>query len=260
MPRYGLVILGGTFDRLHRGHEALLETAFSLGRTVAIGVTTDAFLAAHPKPRAGRLQPFRLRRAAVARWVARHHPGRPVRIVPLADRFGGSLDPEVDALVVSAETAEGGRAVNRERARRGLGPVPVAVVPLVLADDLRPVSSRRIRAGEIDRAGRRRTPLPVVVSVPDLATRTWAARAVRRAFPTARFRFRGAGATGRPVGTPPGTLRVTLRPVGTNDWSVGIRTAEVVLHPRPLGGRTEAVRVRRLASLLRPASGRGGRI
>ncbi|EQD49296.1 cytidyltransferase-related domain protein, partial [mine drainage metagenome] len=181
MPRDTLAVLGGTFDRLHRGHEALLETAFALGRSVAIGVTTDAFLAAHPKPHADRLQPYRTRRAAVARWVARHHPDRPVRIVPLADRFGGSLAPEVGVLVVSVETASGGRAVNRERALRGLRPVRLATVPLVLADDLRPVSSRRIRAGTVDRAGRRRTPLPVVVSVPDAASRRWVVRAVRRA-------------------------------------------------------------------------------
>ncbi len=259
MPRYALAVVGGTFDHLHRGHEALLRTAFALGRTVAIGVTTDAYLAAHPKPAAPRLQPYRRRRAAVARWVARRFPGRPVRIVPLADRFGGSLAPEVGVLIVSAETAEGGRAVNRERARLGRRPVPVAVVPIVLADDLRPVSSRRIRAGEIDPSGRRTAPLPVAIAAPDVRSRRWVARAVRTAFPPARVRHAADPGRGE-LAAPKGGLAVEVRTGADGRWSVRLRSAEVRLDPRRLPGRSERERERALGAVLRPAAARAGRI
>ena len=186
-PRYGHAVLGGTFDRLHAGHVALLATAFRLGRTVSIGVTTDAFLAAHPKPDAGRIPSYATRRRALRRWLTRRYPEARWKVVPLGDRFGRSVEPGVDVLVVSADTLKGGRAVNAERRRRGRSVTALAVVPLVLADDLLPVSSRRIRAGTIDRTGRRRSPLPFGLGLSEEADREAALRAIRRVFPSARI-------------------------------------------------------------------------
>ncbi len=197
MPARFLAVLGGTFDRLHRGHEALLAAAFRSGDSVAIGVTTDRFLAAHRKPDAARLEPYAVRARRLHAWLRRHYPGRRWRTVPLDDVFGGSVARGVGALVVSADTLAGGRAVNRERRRRGLPVVPLVVVPLVLADDLRPISSRRIRAGEIDRDGHRLSPIEVGLAVERPADGPAAARGVRNAFPTARLTlvgFAGRGA------------------------------------------------------------------
>ena len=36
-----LLGMGGTFDHLHDGHKYLLDTAFSLGQEVHIGLTTE---------------------------------------------------------------------------------------------------------------------------------------------------------------------------------------------------------------------------
>jgi pantetheine-phosphate adenylyltransferase len=186
VPRYGRVVLGGTFDHLHVGHEAMLSTAFAAGRSVAIGLTTPSFLAAHPKPGEAKIQPFATRRRELTRWLAARYPRSRWAVVPLNDGFGRSVDDGVDALVVSADTLVGGQAVNAERQRRGRRPVPVLTVPLVLADDLRPVSSRRIRAGEIDRDGRRLGAIRVGLSVESTADRAPAAKGIRRAFPHAR--------------------------------------------------------------------------
>ena len=186
MPRSGRVVLGGTFDRLHVGHEALLETAFRAGRSVAIGLTTDRYLAGHPKPGVARVRTYRTRRAALRRWLSARYPARRWRVTALDDPYGGSVGEGVEALVVSADTVAGGRAVNAERRRRGRRPVPLLVVPLVLADDLRPVSSRRIRAGEIDRNGRRRSPIRIGLAVEAADDLAAAALGIRQAFPRAR--------------------------------------------------------------------------
>jgi pantetheine-phosphate adenylyltransferase len=243
--RYGRVVLGGTFDRFHVGHEALLRTAFELGRSVAIGLTSRAFLSAHPKPGATAIASEASRRASLRRWLRRHYPSGRWTIVPIDDRLGGAVDEGVDALVVSADTVGGGRAVNRERARRGRAPVPLVVVPLVLADDLEPLSSRRIRAGEVDRDGHRRSPIEVGL-VAAAADRPAAARGVRRAFPRARV---SSPRTLRTRGSGPAALRRLARQArgrralgvavvrdGRAGWKVAVGSRRVVLVPRRIGG------------------------
>ena len=41
MKKYNKVCLGGTFDRIHIGHEKLLKIAFEVGEDVIIGLTSD---------------------------------------------------------------------------------------------------------------------------------------------------------------------------------------------------------------------------
>lgn len=254
MPRYARAVLGGTFDRFHVGHEALLSTAFRLGRTVAVGVTTDAYLAAHPKPEARRIAPYRVRRRALSRWLRHRFPGRAFSIHALEDRFGGSVGPGVSVLVVSADTTAGAAAVNVERARLGRRRVPVAVVPLVLADDLRPVSSRRIRAGEIDRRGRVLAAIPVELRLDDESAFGWAARAVRAVFPRARLTRRRA-APRRPnrPSTPPSGLRVDVRRRAQGGWMVVEAIPGTTLRARSLHGEGPRALERGLRHLLRPA-------
>ena len=263
MPRFGRAVLGGTFDRLHVGHVALLAVAMATGRRVAIGITTARFLRLHPKPEGPAIQSYAIRRHALDRWLSTHYPRSRYALTPLEDPFGGSVGPGVDALVVSAETAKGGGRVNRERRRRGLRPVPIVIVPLVLADDLRPVSSRRIRAGEIDRLGRRRIPIDVGVAVERRGDRVPAERAIRRTFPRARIRFvpvrrAGPGVAARRA------RRLAARARGHRELGLAIVPAgsdrivvecsrEVTLRPRALSGDPPEALRRALERLLRPS-------
>ena len=260
MPRYGRVVLGGTFDRLHVGHEALLATAFRAGRSVAIGLTTEQYLSRHPKPVGRRIQPYPSRRRALRRWLSARYRGTRWTVVPLDDGFGGSVREGVDALVVSADTVAGGRAVNAERRRRGLPAVPVLVVPLVLADDLRPLSSRRVRAGEVDRFGRRRSVIEVGLAVDAVEDRASATRGIRRAFPrahvvVARFPLRSThrtdrlGAAARSAAQR-GELGVAVARTPGGRREVVVRSSEVALEPHVLPRLAPAAFSTALARLL----------
>jgi pantetheine-phosphate adenylyltransferase len=259
VKRVGRAVLGGTFDHLHLGHESLLETAFRVGRSVGIGLTSERYLAAHPKPDGRRVQSYSTRRRALTAWLRAHHPADRWRVVRLDDGFGGSVAPGVGVLVVSAETVEGGRAVNAERRRRGLPSVPLVVVPLALADDLRPLASRRIRAGEIDAQGRRRTPLRVALRTSRAEDAGPARRAIRTVFPRAVVLPDGgsSGASaGRSAPTPLSgrvpDLRIDVVRKARGGWRATERSTELRLAPVEIPGNSAAALARGLEGLLRP--------
>jgi pantetheine-phosphate adenylyltransferase len=150
--RYRTAATGGTFDHIHRGHFALLAKSFEVGDRVVIGVTSDAFAAKEGKRPD---QPYAKRVSELRAAIAKAFPGREYLIAKLDDYFGpGIASAEVEAIVVSRETAKRVSIANSLRQAKGFPPLEVVVVDYVLAQDSRPISSSRIRKGEIDAEGR----------------------------------------------------------------------------------------------------------
>jgi pantetheine-phosphate adenylyltransferase len=150
--RYKTVATGGTFDHIHRGHIALLTKSFEVGDRVVIGVTSDEFALKEGK---NPDQSYEERTSALDAVIKERFPGRNFIVAKLDDYFGpGIVSPDVEAIVVSRETAKRVPIANRLRAANGYSPLEVVVVDYVLADDSRPISSTRIRLGEIDAEGR----------------------------------------------------------------------------------------------------------
>jgi pantetheine-phosphate adenylyltransferase len=264
-----VAVLGGTFDRLHAGHLALLDAAFANADTVGIGLTTARYLALHPKPFPGRIRSYSERRRSLDRRVRARYPGRQFRIVPLDDAFGGSVRPGVDVLVVSEETRAGARLVNRRRRELHLPRVRVVAIPRVLGEDLRPIAGRRIRERVIDTSGRRRTPIEVTSSSNDPALLEAARRAVKEAFFPIRVHWTTPRWVARTAGRPPARLarEVAARSSHRSDLSIAIvrsgggATYLAVATPDgPFGGIRLSARpeetVRRVARWLRPGSSR----
>lgn len=152
-PRYGVVAMGGTFDVLHRGHRRLLKRAFTIGRTVMIGITSDEFAKTLHKPH--KVDSYPRRKNDVERLLSRWGVLTRATIVPLTDRFGPTIRlPRIHALVVSRRTLKTAYEINAKRRARGLKPLIIDPIDLIMAEDRRPISSTRIRRGRIDREGR----------------------------------------------------------------------------------------------------------
>jgi pantetheine-phosphate adenylyltransferase len=150
--KFKTVATGGTFDHIHRGHFALLAKSFEVGDSVIIGVTSDDFIRREGKnPDQGYLE----RVKALEEYIHTKFPGRRYIIAKLDDYFGpGIASREVEAIVVSKETASRVPLANSLREEKGFPPLEVVVVDYVLADDSKPISSTRIRNGEIDFQGK----------------------------------------------------------------------------------------------------------
>ena len=154
LMKYKMVATGGTFDHLHRGHIALLSRSFEVGDAVVIGVTSDAFAQKEGKnPDQGYAERVR----ALEALIRKDFPGRRYIIAKLDDYFGpGIASPDVQAIVVSKETAKRVSIANALRKEKGFPPLETVVVDFVLGEDSKPISSTRIRKGEIDTEGKPR--------------------------------------------------------------------------------------------------------
>lgn len=153
MPkRFRIVATGGTFDEIHLGHIALLSKAFQSGDKVIIGVSSDEFA----KKRGKKLNHnYDQRVASLRNKISKEFGDVTYVIAKLDADFGPAVTSgEVDALVASRETETKGASLNEMRAKRGLPEVRIIAVDIVRAEDGSPISSTRIRAGEIDQAGR----------------------------------------------------------------------------------------------------------
>jgi len=151
--RFRLVGVGGTFDILHKGHEALLRKALEAGDRVQIGVTSDQFVRRMKKLH--NVHPYSVRVEGIRRFLQNENALERTEIVAIDDKYGtATTSLDMEALVVGKEKLRVAKRINKIRQDSRLRPVELIEAEMILAEDQRPVSASRIRKGEITRTGK----------------------------------------------------------------------------------------------------------
>ena len=153
MKKFRKVAVGGTFDEFHRGHRVLLTKAFEIGERVAIGLCSDKFVVKMGKPHV--TAPYAERLKELEAFLKDLGVSGRVEFVPLDDPFGTTLSGScIEALVVSEETKSVALEINKKRREARLPQLGVVTVVMVPSENCAPISTTRIRRGEMDREGR----------------------------------------------------------------------------------------------------------
>ena len=143
---YKYVGLGGSFDHLHEGHKELLKCAFKIGEKVGIALTTNELHSG--KTDQEFIESFEIRKRNLKKFIIEilRKEVHQFEIMPLNDPFGIAItDKSLQAHVSSMETYEVAFKINQIRLERGLKPLTIIIIPLVLNQKGQKISSSEIR-------------------------------------------------------------------------------------------------------------------
>lgn len=143
--------LGGTFDHFHIGHQEFLRQAAQVAEHLVIGITDPKLITT--KLHNAAIEKYEVREKSVTSFCQAQ--GWSFETVRLKDVYGPTLtDNEINVIFVSETTVNGAKEINKKRNELNLTTLPV-VKGLLLRDKADEViSSERIRAGAINRAGK----------------------------------------------------------------------------------------------------------
>ncbi|MFW9806277.1 MAG: pantetheine-phosphate adenylyltransferase, partial [Candidatus Thorarchaeota archaeon] len=143
-------VFAGTFDHLHEGHKHIIRQAFRLSKTVAFGLTTDQMLSYKSDRKL--IQPYNERLSVLEAFIKSEFDMERASIFPIETTEGGADKmKDLDALIVSDEigVVQNAFDINQLRVENGLKRFHIIVIPRVRTMDGRPLSSSRIRRGEV---------------------------------------------------------------------------------------------------------------
>ncbi len=146
------VCVGGTFNVLHKGHLRLLNKALDISGCngfLFIGIANGKLIF-HKRD----VKSFEKRKNQIIKMITQRKCVPTVLIEPIIDRFGPTIENDFDVIVVSEETKATAEEINRIRKQRGKKSIKIVEIPMVYADDGKPISSSRISNGDITMDGR----------------------------------------------------------------------------------------------------------
>lgn len=156
MPNTG--ILGGTFDTLHDGHHALLNTAFREGDHLRIGLTSDSFA---NERRTRDVNPFDKRRDKLVEACKTYENIHDCtfQILEITGAYNEATESDADFIAISPEPKIQDRVNEINRTREESDKERLRIIETKRVNDYsgNRISSTKVKKGEINRHGERVT-------------------------------------------------------------------------------------------------------
>jgi uncharacterized protein (UPF0218 family)/phosphopantetheine adenylyltransferase len=149
--KYNHLVLAGTFDHFHKGHQYFINSALSHTKKLSCGITTG--WANKGKVLKQNIQNLSLRTKAFNNHLKQHKISSHVHWFYLHNPVGPAITNQFDALAVTQDSLNGAKLVNQTRKANNAKPLPIVLVDLIQAQDQQKISSSRIRLGQIRRDG-----------------------------------------------------------------------------------------------------------
>ncbi len=150
--KFKKLALGGTFDGIHKGHEKLISGAFKISEFVLIGISDDDFVKKIKKFHS--VDSYEKRKKSMKKFLRERNFENRSEIIPLKNEYGPAIDDEsIDSIIVSKESERTAYDINKIRLEKGIPPLSIISIELVLADNGKPISTTRIKKKKIDKNG-----------------------------------------------------------------------------------------------------------
>jgi len=145
------VCFSGTFNILHSGHKTLIKKAFeTAGKNgnVFIGITDDKMIQNKKY-----VIPMKKRIKNLKNYLLQSGYDNRYTIKIIKDKYGPATSGDYDAIIVSPETINTAKEINKLRKDNKIKPLKIIKLDYVLAEDGKPISSTRIFEKKIDKEG-----------------------------------------------------------------------------------------------------------
>ncbi|MFH0979888.1 MAG: pantetheine-phosphate adenylyltransferase [Candidatus Roizmanbacteria bacterium] len=153
ISKFSHVVIGGTFDHFHKGHQALINKAFGIGKKVTVGIAQEKLY--RNKLLSKTVESYTTRKKNLLTYIHNNFGHDRVKTRPFSEFTGGAdKNRNIDAIVVSRFSYSNALKINQLRKKNNLPLLRIIIIKDVLADDGKILSSERIRVGEINREGK----------------------------------------------------------------------------------------------------------
>ncbi len=149
-PRFQHVVVAGTFDHFHSGHQHLLKTAYLNSRFVSCGILENP----EKKILSSQIQKFKSRQKTIRNFLQKNNLLLRTKTFPLSDLYGPTLKKtSIQAVVATHESFSGVQQINQRRKNFNLKPLACLLSNLIYTNDNRRLSSTLIRLGQTNPQG-----------------------------------------------------------------------------------------------------------